>query len=64
MVYNQRRCVMKSYHESKAEMEAIQQEMVESLKNNRANALKKLKRVCKDFGFKAMVRKGSLAEFR
>jgi hypothetical protein len=36
----QRRCVMKSYDELKAEMEAIQQQMVEAKKNERANALK------------------------
>ena len=31
---------MKSYDELKAEMEAIQQQMVEAKKNERANALK------------------------
>ena len=33
---------MKSYDELKAEMEAIQQQMVEAKKNERANAWKKL----------------------
>ena len=44
---------MKSYDELKAEMEAIQQQMVEAKKNERANALKEVKRLCKDFGFNA-----------
>ena len=47
------RCEMKSYDELKAEMEAIQQQMVEAKKNERANALKKVKRLCKEFGFTA-----------
>ena len=34
---------MKSYDELKAEMEAIQQQMVEAKKNERANALKEVK---------------------
>ena len=40
---------MKSYDELKAEMEAIQQQMVEAKKNERANALKEVKRLCKEF---------------
>jgi len=35
----ERRCVMKSYDELKAEMETIQQQMVEAKKNERTNAL-------------------------
>ena len=42
---------MKSYDKLKAEMEAIQQQMVETNKNERANALKEVNRLCKDFGF-------------
>ena len=38
----QRRCVMKSYDELKAEMEPIPQQMVEAKKNERANALKEV----------------------
>ena len=38
---------MKSYDELKAEMESIQQQMVEAKKNERANALKEVKRLCK-----------------
>jgi hypothetical protein len=37
---NQHRCEMKSYDELKAEMEAIQAQMVEAKKNERTNALK------------------------
>ena len=44
---------MKSYNELKAEMEVIQQQMVEAKKNERANALKEVKRLCKEFGFTA-----------
>ena len=51
---------MKSYDELKAEMEAIQQQMVEAKKNERANALKEVKRLCKEFGFTAGMLKGSL----
>ena len=50
--------------ELKAEMEAIQQQMVEAKKNERANALKEVKRLCKEFGFTAGMLKDSLAEGR
>jgi len=36
---------MKSYDELKAEMEAIQQQMLEGKKNERANVLKEVKRL-------------------
>tara|TARA_B110000459_G_scaffold162824_1_gene179372 strand:+ start:323 stop:496 length:174 start_codon:yes stop_codon:yes gene_type:complete len=55
---------MKSYGELKAEMEAIQQRMVEAKKNKRSNALKEVKRLCKEFGFITGTLKGSLAEGR
>ena len=55
---------MKSYDELKADMEAIQQQMVEAKKNERTNTLKELKRLCKKFGFTAGMLKGSLAEGR
>ena len=45
-------------------MEAIQQQMVEAKKNERANALKEVKRIRKEFGFTAGILKGSLAEGR
>ena len=57
-------CKMKSYDELKAEMGTIQQQMVEAKKNERANALKEVKRLCKEFGFTAGMLKSSLAEGR
>ena len=53
---------MKSYDELKAEMETIQQQMAEAKKNERTNALKEVKRLCKEFGFTAGMLKGLLAE--
>ena len=51
---------MKSYDELKAEMEAIQQQMVEAKKIERTKALKEVKRLCKEFGFTAGMLKGEL----
>ena len=45
-------------------MEVIQQQMVEAKKNERANALKEVKRLCKEFGFTAGMLKSSLAKGR
>ena len=45
-------------------MEAIQQQMVETKKNERANALKEVKCLCKEFGLTAGMLKGSIAEGR
>ena len=53
---------MKSYDELKADMEAIQQQMVEAKKNECANTLKEVKRLCKEFGFMTRMLKGSLVE--
>ena len=70
LIYNIRlililwRCEMKSYDELKAEMETIQQQMAEAKKNERTNALKEVKRLCKEFGFTAGMLKGALAEGR
>ncbi len=55
---------MKSYDELKAEMEAIQGQMAKAKKNERAEALKTVKRLCKEFSFTAGMLKGSLAEGR
>ena len=55
---------MKSYDELKAEMESIQQQMFEAKKNERANALKEVKRLCKEFGFTTSMLKGALAKGR
>ena len=53
---------MKSYDELKTEMEAIQHQMVEAKKNERANALKEVKRLCEEFGSTAVMLKGLLAK--
>ena len=45
-------------------MEAIQQQMVEAKKNERASALQEVKRLGKEFAFTAGMLKGSLAEGR
>ena len=63
LMHNQRRCEMKSYDELKAEMEAIQQQMVE-VKNERAYALEEVKHLCKEFSFTADMLKGALAKER
>ena len=55
---SKRGCVMKSYDELKAEMETIQQQMAEAKKSERTNALKEVKRLCKEFGFTAGMLKG------
>ena len=55
---------MKSCDDLKAEMEAIQQHMIEAKKNERANALKEVKCLCKEFGFTAGMLKGALAKGR
>ena len=55
---------MQSYDELKAEMKAIQHQMVEAKKNERTNALKEVKRLCKEFGFTAGMLNDSLAEGR
>ena len=55
---------MKSYDELKAEMEAIQQQMVEANKNERADALKEKKHLCKEFGFTSGRLNHSLAKVR
>ena len=44
---------MKPYDQLKAEMQAIQQLMVQAKKNERAGALKELKYFCKEIGFAA-----------
>jgi len=54
---------MKSCDVLKAEMEAIQRQMVEA-KSEHANALKEIKRLCKEFGFTAGLIKGALVEGR
>jgi hypothetical protein len=60
---------MKSYDELKTEMETIHQQVVEAKKSVRADALKEVKRLCKEFGwalprFTAGMLKSSLPEGR
>jgi hypothetical protein len=57
-------CLNESYDELKAEMETIQQQMAEAKKNERTDALKEVKRLCKEFGFTAGMLKGALADGR
>ena len=45
-------------------MEQLEKEMAEAKKRERAEALKKLKELCKEFGFTAGMLKGALAEGR
>ena len=45
-------------------METIQQQMVEAKKNERANTLKEVKRLCEEFGFTASMINGALAKER
>lgn len=55
---------MKLYGELRAEMEAIQQQIVEAKRNERANALKDVKLACKEYFYSSGMLKGSLAEGR
>lgn len=45
-------------------MEQLEQAMAEAKKSERAEALKKVKVLCKEFGFTAGMLKGALAEGR
>ena len=55
---------MKFYDELKAEMEAIQAQMVEVKSSELDNVLKEVNRLCKDFGFTHGMLKGALAKGR
>ena len=55
---------MKSYNELKAERDDLQRQMAEARKNERADALKEVRRLCKEFGFTAGMLKDVLAEGR
>ena len=50
--------------ELKAEMELIQQQLIEAKKSERVNALKTVKRLCKEFAFTAGMLKSAAAEGR
>jgi len=45
-------------------MGMVTRQVIEAKKNERANALKEVKRLCKEFGFTVGMLKGSLAEGR
>lgn len=53
---------MKPYDKLKAEMEAIQQLIVQAKKEECASERKKVKRLCKEFGLTAGMPKGALAQ--
>jgi hypothetical protein len=55
---------MKLYDELKAEMDTIQQQVAEAKKNEHTNALKEVKRLCKELDFTAGILKGSLVAGR
>ena len=61
---NQLRCKIKSFKELKAQMESIEQWMVEYKKNKRADVFKEVKRPCKEFCFSTGILKGALAKGR
>jgi hypothetical protein len=42
---------MRSYDELKVEMETIEQQRIAAKKNESANSLKEVKRLCNEFGF-------------
>ena len=55
---------MKSYDELKSEIETVQKQILEVKKNERTDALKKIKGLCKECGFKARMLYCALAEGR
>ena len=55
---------MKSYVELKAEIDAIQQQIIETKKNARTNILRRVKLFCKDLSYTAIILKVSLARGR
>jgi DNA-binding protein H-NS len=55
---------MKTYSELKSEMDNLEAQMEEAKKRERAEALKKVKLLCKEFGFTAGMLQGVLAKGR
>tara|TARA_B100000686_G_C16559659_1_gene847071 strand:- start:737 stop:913 length:177 start_codon:yes stop_codon:yes gene_type:complete len=53
---------MKNYDKFQAEMESLQQQMIEAKKGEPTEALKNVKELCKEFSFTSGILKGSLAE--
>ena len=54
----------KSYSELKSEMDNLEAQMEQAKKRERAEALKKVKQLCKEFGFTAGMLQGVLAKGR
>ena len=55
---------MKTYSELESEMDNLEAQMEEAKKRERAEALKKVKLLCKEFGFTAGMLQGVLAKGR
>ncbi|MGK0393067.1 MAG: DNA-binding protein H-NS [Alcanivorax borkumensis] len=55
---------MKTYEELKAEMEQLEKDLAAAKERERKDALKKVRELCKEFGFTAGMLKGCLAEGR
>ena len=55
---------MKTYSELKSEMDNLEAQMEEAKKRERAEALKKVKQLCKEFVFTAGMLQGVLAKGR
>ena len=55
---------MKSYSELKSEMDNLGAHMEQAKKRERTEALKKVKQLCKEFGFTAGMLQGVLAKGR
>ena len=55
---------MKSYSELKSEMDNLEAQMEQAKKRERTEALKKVKQLCKEFGFTARMVQGVLAKGR
>ena len=55
---------MKSYSELKSEMDNLEAQMEQAKKRECAEALKKVKQLCKEFGFTARMFQGVLAKGR
>ena len=55
---------MKSYSELKSEMDNLEAQMEQAKKRERTEALKKVKQLCKEFGFTAEMLQGVLAKGR
>lgn len=55
---------MKTYEELKAEMGQLEKDLAAAKERERKDALKKVRELCKEFGFTAGMLRGALAEGR